>query len=165
MERGNFHFSSCSWNSKEHRATNAYLRLTFNCIEDNLQHLRNREEPWPRFCRLNCCYIVSRGSDSPWVYRIVRGIRLILRANFVENFMPLPFLSLSLCPFLGVCVCVSLDAETDECISDGCLLLTECNLSMELRITILFFALVTKTFVIKGYSEGCIYIYIGRCCL
>lgn len=163
MERGNFHFSSCSWNSKEHRATNAYLRLTFNCIEDNLQHLRNREEPWPRFCRLNCCYIAGR------VSRIWQSLGVSYRSRYptdpsgqLRREFHASSLSLSLSLSLSrcVCVCVSLDAETDECISDGCLLLTGCNLSMELRITILFFALVTKTFVIKGYSEGCIYIYI-----
>lgn len=142
-------------------------------IKDNLQRLQvsaaqsrrqSRDEPWPRFCRLNCCYIAAR------VSRIWQSLGVSYRSRYptdpsgqLRREFHASSLSLSLCPFLGVCVCVcrSTPRQTDESISDGCLLLTGCNLSMELRITILFFALVTKTFVIKEYiREGCIYIYI-----
>lgn len=96
----------------------SYFQLR-TIYSDSKCRLRNRDDrvatnPGHDFAGLTAVISrpVSRGSDSPWVYRIVRGIRLILRGNFVENFMPLPSLSLFV-PF-SVCVCVCVARHRDR---------------------------------------------------
>lgn len=90
---------------------------------------------------------VSRRSDSPWVYRTfeVSDWSSGATSSRISCLFSLSLYFSLFIPFsMYVYVYVSLYTETDESIFDGCLLLTGCNLSMELRVTILFFALVTR---------------------